>query len=90
MKKEDSESLVSVYKSDNPAIIALIKSMLDEAGIQYMAKGDDIQGVYPINAFPVDFQVMPDDAEYALSLLKDVDSSESLDNGDEQTGDDED
>jgi hypothetical protein len=90
MKKEDSESLVSVYKSDNPAIIALIKSMLDEAGIQYMAKGDDIQGVYPINAFPVDFQVMPDDAEYALALLKDVDSSESLDNGDEQTGDDED
>lgn len=72
MSKEDSENLVSVYKTDNPAIIALVKSMLDEGNIQYMAKGDDMAGVYPINAFPVDFQVMPADAEFARTLLKDI------------------
>jgi hypothetical protein len=70
---DDNElNLVSVYKSDNPAIIALIKSILDEAGIEYFAKDDSIQGLYPINAFPVDFQVMPENEEFAKELLKDV------------------
>jgi hypothetical protein len=72
MSKEDSENLVSIYKTDNPAIIALVKSMLDEAQIEYMAKDDDVAGVYPINAFPVDFMVMPDNAEFARELLKDI------------------
>lgn len=78
MSKEDSESLVSVYKTDNPALIALVKSMLDEAGIQYMAKDDDVASIVPINAFPVDFMVMPEDADYAKELLKDVESSEEI------------
>jgi hypothetical protein len=82
--KEDSENLVSVYKTSNPAIIALVKSMLDEAGIEYMAKGDDLAGVYPINAFPVDFQVMPESEEYARELLKDVNTSEPIDENNEE------
>lgn len=69
----NDEYLVSVFKTDNMAIIAVVKSILDEAGIKYMAKGENMQGVVPINAFPVDFQVMPDDVEYAKDLLKDVD-----------------
>jgi hypothetical protein len=69
----NDEFLVSVFKTDNMAIIAVIKSILDEAGIKYMAKGENMQGVVPINAFPVDFQVMPEDEAYAKELLKDVD-----------------
>lgn len=69
----NSEYLVSVYKTSNTAIVAIIKSILDEAGIKYMAKGDNLQGVYPINAFPVDFQVMPGDEEYARQLLSEID-----------------
>jgi hypothetical protein len=90
-EKEDAENLVSVYKTDNPAIIALVKSMLDEAAIEYMAKGDDIAGVYPINVFPVDFQVMPANAEMARELLKDINPNGSDDPVDEsdtgETGD---
>lgn len=69
---EDNVNLVTVYTSANNAIIALVKSMLDEAGIEYLAKGDNFQGIDPINAFPVDFQVMPENVEFARELLKDV------------------
>ena len=73
MNNEDSEVLVTVYTSGNNAICALVKSMLDEAGINYLAKGDNLQSTYPINAFPVEFQVLESDAEFARELLKDVD-----------------
>jgi hypothetical protein len=89
MSKEDSENLVSVYKTDNPALIALVKSMLDEAGIQYMAKDDDVASIVPINAFPVDFMVMPEDADYARELLKDVESSEEIEDNENPSGEEE-
>ena len=73
---DDNVSLVTVYTSANNAIIALVKSMLDEAGIEYLAKGDNFQGIDPINAFPVDFQVMPENEEFARELLKDVEVTE--------------
>lgn len=82
----DNEYMVSVFKTDNMAIIAVIKSILDEANIKYMAKGENMQGVVPINAFPVDFQVMPEDEVYAKELLKDVD--EESDWYDENSPDD--
>lgn len=69
----DLEYLVSVYKTSNTALVAIIKSILDEAGINYLAQGDKLQSVYPINAFPVDFKVMPDDEEYARELLSEID-----------------
>lgn len=89
MSKEDSENLVSVYKTDNPALIALVKSMLDEAGIQYMAKDDDVASIVPINAFPVDFMVMPEDADYARELLKDVESSEEIEDNENPSDEEE-
>ena len=75
MNKEDSESLVTVYTTGNHAIIALIKSMLDEAEIDYYVKGDNIQNVYAIDAFPVEFQVMPENEAFARELLKDVEAT---------------
>lgn len=86
-KNMNDEFMVSVFKTDNMAIIAVIKSILDEAGIKYMAKGENMQGIVPINAFPVDFQVMPGDVEYAKELLAEVD--EDSDWYDENSPDDE-
>lgn len=73
---QDNENLVTVYTTSNHAIIAVIKSILDEAGIQYYAKGDNTQAVYAINAFPVDFQVMPENEAFARELLKDVEAGD--------------
>lgn len=89
MSNADSENLVSVYKTDSPALIALVKSMLDEAGIQYMAKDDDVASIVPINAFPVDFMVMPEDADYARELLKDVETSQEMEEDDEDSQEEE-
>ena len=82
----DSEYLVSVFKTGNMAIIAVVKSILDEAGIKYMAKGENIQEVMPINAFPVEFMVMPEDEAYAKELLSEID--EESDWYDENSPDD--
>jgi len=71
----NEEYLVSVFKTDNMAIIAVVKSILDEAGIKYMAKNENMQSVVPINVFPVDFQVMPNDVDYAKELLSEIDEN---------------
>ncbi len=86
---EDSETLVTVYTSGNNAICALVKSMLDEAGITYLAKGDNLQSAYPINAFPVEFQVLTSDVEFARELLKDVEESIEIDSPDDGESEDE-
>jgi hypothetical protein len=78
MNDPDKEKLVSVYTSSNHAIIAVVKSILDEAGIQYLAKGDNLQNTTALSVFPVEFQVMPADVELANELLQDVEVSESI------------
>lgn len=76
MSNDQNENLVTVYTSSNNALIALVKSMLDDAGIQYLAKGDNLQDTFSLDAFPVEFQVMPADVDAAKELLKDVDVGE--------------
>ena len=72
---------VTVFESGNPALIALAKSLLDSAGIEFSAKGDALQDLLGLGRFPggtnlltgpVVFQVGPADAEKAESLLRDL------------------
>lgn len=80
-QKEDHENLVDVYATGNEAVVAVVKSILDEAGIRYMAKGEGVQDLFGVGVLgtgfnpitgPVIFRVMPEDVEYARELLKDV------------------
>ena len=80
-EKEDHEKLVTVFATGNEAIVALVKSMLDEAKIRYLAQGEGVQDLFGVGVLgtgfnpitgPVVFQVMPENAEYARELLKDV------------------
>lgn len=80
-EKEDHERLVTVFETGNEAIVAVVKSILDEAKISYLAQGEGVQDLFGVGILgtgfnpitgPVVFQVMPEDAEYALELLKDV------------------
>jgi hypothetical protein len=94
MDTEDKEKLVTVYKTGHHGTIAVVKSILDEAGIEYSVKGEGIQdligagifgvGYNPITG-PVEFQVLEDNAEYARELLKDVDDAVT----EEESGDSE-
>jgi hypothetical protein len=79
--KLDHERLVTIYKTGNEAIVVLVKSMLDEAEIQYLVTGEGLQGLLGVGVIgtgfnpltgPVQIKVMPEDEEYARELLKDI------------------
>ncbi len=73
--------LVTVFAAGNPATIAVAKSILEDAGIRYFAKGENLQDLFTLGTFgtrfnplmgPVQIQVAKDDAETARELLKDL------------------
>ena len=64
---EDNENLVTVFEAHNPATVAIVKSILDGTKIKYLS-----EGALSYNRSGCVFQVMPEDAEYARELLKDV------------------
>lgn len=79
--KLDHESAVTVFSSGNEAVISVVKSILDEANIIYNIKGEDVENLFGLGVIgtgfnpvtgPVEFQVMPENVEYAKELLKDV------------------
>ncbi|MBK9331219.1 MAG: DUF2007 domain-containing protein [Ignavibacteria bacterium] len=80
-EKENQQRLVTVYETGNEAVVAVIKSVLDEAEIRYLAKGEGVQDLFGVGILgtgfnpitgPVQFRVMPEDEEYARALLKDI------------------
>ncbi len=80
-EKEDHENLVTVYATGNEAIVSVVKSVLDEAQIRYIAQGEGVQDLFGVGVIgtgfnpitrPIIFKVMPEDEEYAKELLKDI------------------
>lgn len=81
----DHEKLVTVYKTGNEAILSLIKSIFDEAGINYLVAGEGVQDLIGIGVFgtgfnpatgPVRIKVLPEDEDFARELLKDISEDE--------------
>jgi hypothetical protein len=62
---------VTVLTVRDPGVLALAQSVLDDAGIQYFAKGEETQNLYPFLTW-VELQVAADDAEEARALLADL------------------
>lgn len=94
MENLDKERLVTVFKSGHEGLIALVKSLLDEAEIKYLVKNEGIQDLIGLGVVgtgfnpvvgPVQIQVLPEDEAEAREILKDVEASEELD---EETGED--
>ena len=78
--RDDSAGPVAVLETADQGLIALAKSLLEEADIPYFAKGEGVQdlfGVGRIGAFnivtgPIQLLVPADDADSARELLKDL------------------
>jgi hypothetical protein len=69
--EEDKDDLVTVLNVSNPADIVLAQSILDDAEIRHMVKGDRaLQGLYGMGQ--VEIQVFASEAERARALLGDV------------------
>jgi Putative prokaryotic signal transducing protein len=75
------EKLVTVFATGNHAVIALAKSMLDDADIKYYAKNErseDLIGIGVVGTGynpvigPIELQVLEENAGEAKELLKDL------------------
>ena len=80
MKPED-EKLVTIFATGNHGVIALAKSMLDDAGIEYYAKNERTEDLIGLGVVgtgynpvigPIELQVLEENAEEAKNLLKDL------------------
>jgi hypothetical protein len=79
------ERAVTVFESGNPALIAVVKSILDDAEILHSIQGENVQNLFGFGSIgtgfnlltgPIRVQVMPKDAEEARVLLADVAESD--------------
>jgi hypothetical protein len=74
----------TVYVTEDPALLAMAKSLLEDAQIEYFTKGDNIQlfgggrlGGGNILCGPVEFLVVAEDAPAARELLAHLDDAVS-------------
>ena len=79
--KLNKEKLVTIFATGNHGIIALAKSILDDAGIQYYAKNERAEDLIGIGVIgtgfnpiigPIELQVLEENAAEAKDLLKDL------------------
>ena len=80
----DTSGPVTVLETGSLAVLELAKSMLDEAGIRYIAKGELPMAQLAVG--PVEIQVSPEDEDEARELLEDLEKGRI---GDFEAGDDE-
>lgn len=89
--KEDSEfvELVTIVESADPALLMVMKSVLDGAEIEYYAKGEQLQNLFGAGQIgigfnpiigPVRIQVRGEDAERSRTLLRDFLDTGGTDN----------
>jgi hypothetical protein len=76
-------NIETVYATGDPAMVALVKSLLEDAKIDYFTKGDEIQDLFGLGTLgglnyvigPVEFMVEAKDASVARELLSHLDDA---------------
>ena len=74
---DDVGRSVTVLKTNDPGLLGIAKSLLDDAGIAYVVAGEGLQGLFPGDLSGNDFAprilVAAEDVESARELLREVD-----------------
>jgi len=80
MHSAEPDELVTVFRSSDPVMLTLIRSILEEAGMEIIMRGEGaLQGLLPSMAsFPLEIQVYRDNAEEALALLAEITAEQNL------------
>ncbi len=65
-----NEKLIAVSMVNNPALLTLAKSILEDANIPYITRGEGFQVIYATG--PVTLLVNEQDAEQARELLAEL------------------
>jgi hypothetical protein len=80
---EPDAELVKVWEGVNPAVLPLVESLLDEAQIEYMKRGEAVQDLFAAGRLlglnpvvgPVEFWVRVEFEQQARELLSGIDES---------------
>jgi hypothetical protein len=78
--KRQVDEPVTVFETNDPALLAVAESLLESEGIRFFAKGEALQNLFGAGAVsgfnpitgPVELQVSADDAADARSTLRDL------------------
>ena len=80
-KDNKASGPVTVLESSDPGLLAVAKSLLEDANIEYFAKGEGVQDLFAVGRFGTGFnpfvgaiqlQVAAEDAEEAKTRLRDL------------------
>jgi hypothetical protein len=69
VRRDRTEDLVTVFSSHDPGLVAIAESLLQSADIRFSVRGELFP--YP-RVFPVDLQVLADDADDARRILAEL------------------
>lgn len=81
-------ALTTVFAAGDPATLAVARSILDSAGIEYLVRGEGLQDLFGWGRFgtgynmitgPAEFVVREDDAPSAREILRDLLTSPEID-----------
>jgi hypothetical protein len=76
MSQHDAGGPVTVFKTNNPAVLAVAQSLLEEAGIDFNVAGEALLNLFPGGAVGSDvtpqIQVPAESADEARELLKEL------------------
>jgi hypothetical protein len=77
----NNENLVTVFASGNKAVIGVARSILDDAGIDYLVKNEGVEDLFGVGIIgtgyniitgPIELQVLEENEKEARELLKDL------------------
>ena len=77
-RRSEADEPVTVLETSDPALLAVAKSLLEDAHIPFFAKGEGVQDLFGLGRFgtgfspiagPVELQVAADDAAEAHAVL---------------------
>ncbi|MGB6066146.1 MAG: DUF2007 domain-containing protein [Desulfomonilaceae bacterium] len=68
--------LVTILETSDPALISVVKSVLESEDIWYMVQGEGMSNLFPgvLGYHPVTFQIDSEDEEKARELLREFGS----------------
>ena len=80
-----NDQLVTILATGDRTLLAIAKGILDDAGIRYLAQGEQVQDLFGAGtAFtgynpivgPIELKVLSSDVEHATDLLKQLEADD--------------
>jgi hypothetical protein len=78
-RPDDPTGPVTVFRTNDPGLLVIAKSLLDDAGIAYLVAGEELQSLFAgghmLSDFTPSIRVAAEDAADARQLLRELGGS---------------